>query len=181
MSITSIVKAIRAGEVIIIPTDTVYGLVCDASNEKAVEKIFRIKNRDKNNPLPIFVKDIGMAKSFAYVSNEQEKVIEKSWPGAVTFVLKAKPGLSPVVYKNDTIALRAPNYDLIQQILKEFKKPLAQTSANISGQPASTKVKEVLKNFSEKDVLIIDEGDLPDNRPSTIIDLTSNSINILRK
>lgn len=173
--------ALESGAVLVLPTDTVYGLVCDASNKKAVSSIFTIKNRDKKNPLPIFVKDIEMAKEHAEISREQEKILKKSWPGAITFILPAKKKLSPLVYKDKTIAMRMPDYELIGQIFNEFNRPLAQTSANISGHPATTDVKEAVKYLGSENLIIIDAGYLPDNKPSTIVDLIENKNKILRK
>ena len=184
-NIEKIITALKNGPVLVLPTDTVYGLVCDAKNEKAVEKIFEIKERNKSKPLAVFVKDLKMAKEYAEISKEQEVVIKKSWPGAVTFILKSKNievgPLSALVYGEGTIGMRAPDYDLIKNIFSEFSSPLAQTSANISGNPATTKTSEVLNELSDKDVIIVDAGDLPSARPSTIIDLTQNIVKTLRK
>jgi len=183
-NIKEIVTALKNGAVLVLPTDTVYGLVCDATNKKAVKKIFDIKKRNKLKPLPVFMKDIKMAKKYSFMGKEQEKFLKDNWPGAVTVVLKRKKGLSPLVYKNDTIALRQPNYKLIIEITKIFKKPLAQTSANISNFPATTKIREVLgqfKNQKNQPDLIIDAGNLKKNKPSVIIDLTKDNIKILRK
>jgi len=184
-NLEEIVSVIKKGGVVVLPTDTVYGLVCDAGNNQAIEKIFEIKKRDKNKPLPIFVEDIKMAKTLAQIDENQERVLGKSWPGAVTFVLEAKdPLLSPLVYKNNTIAMRAPNHGLVKEIFKKFKKPLAQTSANISGQPALTKINEIIEDFSKSLMqpdLIVDAGNLSEKNPSIIIDLTKEKNNILRK
>jgi L-threonylcarbamoyladenylate synthase len=183
-NIKEIIAALKNGAVLILPTDTVYGLVCDAKNEKAVEKIFKIKKRNITKSLPVFVQDIKMAKKYAVISKIQEKNIKEKWPGAFTFVLKGKKGLSPLVYKNNTIALRQPDYKMITGITRAFKKPLAQTSANISNYPATTKIKEVIKYFRDKKTqpdIIIDADNLKKNKPSVIIDLTKNKIKILRK
>jgi L-threonylcarbamoyladenylate synthase len=178
--ISEIVEYLKQGRILICPTDTVYGFICDAENNEAVEKIFELKNREKNKPLPVFVENIKMAEDFAVISDEQKETLKKNWPGAVTYVLDAVPGLSEMVYKNNTIAMRIPNYDLVIKILKNFKKPLAQTSANISGTEATTKIKDVLSQFFGTDIVIIDSGDLPDTKPSTIIDLIDNN-KVIRK
>ena len=180
-NISEIITFLNEGKVLVLPTDTVYGFVCDASNEKAVERIFEIKKRDKAQTLPVFVKDIEMAKSYAKIDSRQEKIIKKIWPGAVTYVLDGKMGLSPLVYKNSTIALRAPNYSLVQEVLEKLGKPLAQTSANISGKPATTKISDILEQFSDSDVIIINAGNLPENKLSTIIDLTDTNSKVIRK
>jgi L-threonylcarbamoyladenylate synthase len=194
-NLNEIISALENGAVLVCPTDTVYGLVCDAMDEKAVEKIFKIKGREKNKPLPIFVRDLEMAMEFAEINNDQKYIIEKEWPGNKTYVLHAKGNkLSPLVYKEGTVAMRAPNYDLIKDIFsahdgshsagERFSKPLAQTSANISGVSATTKIKEVIKKFERQSIqpdIIIDAGDLVENNPSTIIDLTDNNIKVIRK
>ena len=133
--IKEVAKAIKNGQVVVCPTDTVYGLVCDATNKKAVEKIFKIKKRPKAKPLPIFVKDIKMAKKFAKIDKKQEIFLRKVWPGAVTVVLKSR--------KKGTIGIRISNNELVLDLVKHIG-PLAESSANISGKPASKNIKEFL-------------------------------------
>ena len=176
--------SIKKGGVIVCPTDTVYGLLCDATNKKAVEKIFEIKKRDRSKKFPIFVKDIGQAKEIAFLNEKQERILRESWPGRITFVLKGKEGkLSFLFSVDNTIALRIPKHNLVNKILEKTGKPLAQTSANISGEPAPTKIREVINHFKDEENqpdLIINAGNLPENKPSTIIDLTEDKIKTLR-
>lgn len=179
-----LISALKNGAVLVLPTDTVYGFVCDASNKKAVKKIFDIKNRDKSKPLPVFVGNIEMAQKYANINEKQEVFLRSNWPGAVTVVLQGKTGLSPFVYKNNTIAMREPDYSLVLEIINAFGGPLAQTSANISDNGATTKIKEVLENLKGRKYqpdIIVEAGDLQENKPSTIIDLTENKNKILRK
>lgn len=174
---------LEEGKVLVIPTDTVYGLVCDASNEEAVDKIFQIKKRDKSKSLAVFVRNVKMAEKHAFINHNQKVFLGINWPGQITVVLKAKKGLSKLVYKNDTIGLRQPKYKLIEEILKSFKKPLAQTSANISGEGAPTRIKDVLEQFENTDIqpdIIVNVGDLPENKPSKVIEYIGNKINVLR-
>lgn len=192
MQILKIVKVIREGGVVVCPTDTVYGLVGDATNKRAVEKIFKIKKRPKNKPLPIFVKDIKMAKELAEISKKQEKFLKKIWPGKTTVVLKsqitnyksqANPKFKIYGINKKTIALRIPNYGLLLDLVKQLSRPLTGTSANVSGQPASGEIKKVLKQFENKKYqpdLIIDEGNLSKSKPSKIIDLIVFPPKILR-
>jgi len=183
-NVVEMVAALKNGAVLVLPTDTIYGLVCDATNNEAVERIFNIKKRDKSKTLPVFIENIEMAKEYAVISKKQQDFLEKNWPGAVTVVFKKKDGLSPLVYKDDTIALRQPNYKLILEVIELFKRPLAQTSVNISNDPPLEKIGEIISYFTgQKDQpdLIVDAGDLTKNKPSAIVDLTKNKINILRK
>ena len=181
-----IIKAIEEGKVVIYPTDTIYGLLADAASEKAVEKIFRIKKRPKNKALPVFVKDIRMAKKLAFIDKEKEIFLKKVWPGKITVILKArKSNLVKAVFgRGASIGLRIPDYDLINELLEKINKPLAETSVNISGKPASVKVKEILNQFKDRKNqpdLALNVGDLPENTPSTVIDFVGKRPKILRK
>ena len=175
--VQEVVKSIKDGQVIVCPTDTVYGLIDDATNKKAVSKLFKIKKRPTKKSIPIFVKDIKMAKRFAKINKKQEGFLRKVWPGAVTAVLKSKKG-------KDTTGIRIPNYKLILILINKLNLPLAETSANMSGKPASTKIKEVLKQFKNQKYqpdLVLDAGNLKKSRPSTVIDLTVLPPKILRR
>lgn len=173
---------IKTGKIIVCPTDTVYGLIADVINKKAVEKVFKIKKREGQKPLPIFVKDLKMAKRFAYCNKKQEKFLKQIWPGKVTVVLKRKKTHLYGVNKK-TIALRIPRYKLVNDLLKKLNLPLTGTSANISGKPASIKIKEIVSQFKNQKYqpdLILDAGNLKPSKPSAVIDLTARRFKILR-
>ena len=178
------VGIIKNGGLVVIPTDTVYGLLADARNKKAVEKIFKIKKRSKMKPIAIFVKDIKTGKKYAFNDRKQEEFLKKNWPGKITVILKSKNNLSEgVMAKNKTIGIRIPDCKLVNLLLEKMNFPLAQTSANISGGEATTKIREVLEQFAGKRItpdLIIDAGDLSNNRPSKIVDLTQEKPLIIR-
>ena len=147
-TINKAIESIKKGEVIVCPTDTVYGLIADATNEKAVEKVFKIKQRPKEKPIPIFVKDLKRAKRLVEIDKEREKILKKIWPGKVTVVLKKREKIEVVGVAKKTIALRIPNYKLVNILLSKLNRPLTGTSANISGKPASTKSRA--SNWSSK-------------------------------
>jgi L-threonylcarbamoyladenylate synthase len=178
------IQSIKEGKVIICPTDTVYGLICDATNKKAVGKLFKIKKRPKEKPIPIFVKDIRTAKNLAYINKSQEKFLKKVWPGEMTTVFKRKNELPKILFgKAKTIGFRIPKYKLVNELLKELDYPLAETSANISGGPAPTEIKEVLEQFKSQKYqpdLVIDAGNLLKSKPSIVLDLTIWPPKILR-
>jgi len=178
------VKFIKKGKVLICPTDTVYGLIADATNKKAVEKLFKIKKRKPKKPIPIFVKDIKMAKKLAVIDKKQEKFIKKVWPGKVTVVLERKKGQNLYGLDRKTVAIRIPNYRFLNILLEKLNRPLTGTSANISGYPASTKIEKVIEQFKNKKMkpdLILSDGNLKPSRHSAIIDLTGKKQKILRK
>ncbi len=158
-------KVIKSGGVVIFPTDTVYGFIARADSKKAVEKIFKIKKRLKTKPLAVFVKDIKMVKDLAEVSRGQIKIIKKYWPGKYTFVLKSKIK-NKLITKNNTIAVRIPDYKYLNILLKKLNKPLVQTSVNISGQSNLSKISDIIKKFNNLDVLVVDGGNLKKSKPS---------------
>ena len=176
------VEIVRKDGVVVFPTDTVYGLLADATNKKAVEKIFKIKGRQKGKWLPVFVKDLKSAKNISKIDKKQERFLRSVWPGKTTAVLKRKKGTKIYGVDKDTIALRIPNYALLNKLLERINKPLAQTSANISGKKPLNDVKEIIKQFEkEKPDLIISVGKLKSTKPSKVIDITGFQAKILRK
>jgi L-threonylcarbamoyladenylate synthase len=164
-SLKSAADCIRKGKVVIFPTDTVYGFIADASNKKAVNKIFSIKKRQKGKPLPVFINNIKKAKELAAISKNQEEILKKHWPGKTTFIFKKKNG-------KKTIALRTPDYRFLNILLRKMDKPLVQTSVNISGKPVLNKIDDIIEEFGDKVDLIIDTGNFPKRKSSKIIDLT---------
>lgn len=178
------VLALKKGKVIICPTDTVYGFLADGSNKKAVEKIFKIKKRAKSKPLPVFIADFKIAKELAIINIRQEKILRRYWPGKYTFVLNRKPGAKLFGVDQNTIALRIPKYNFLNDLLKKINIPLVQTSVNISTKPALIRIEDIVKEFENqknKPDLIISSGRLPNTKASTIIDLSKYKIKILRK
>jgi L-threonylcarbamoyladenylate synthase len=176
-------ESIKQGKVIVCPTDTVYGLICDAKNKKAVRKIFKIKKRSFQKPISIFIKDLKMAKKFAQIDKKQEMFLKKYWPGKTIAILKATKIRFPrgIVCQWGKIGLRIPKHKLLNELLNKFNGPLAQTSANISGKPVPATIKEILKQFDKKyqPDISIDAGKLS-GKSSKVIDLTISPPKILR-
>lgn len=179
--INTVVDFLNNGGVVICPTDTVYGFLADATNKKAVDKIYKIKKRPKSKPLPLFVKDLKMAEGLAVINEKQNKIIKKYWPGKYTFVLIRQKRIKLYDGAKDTIALRMPRYNFLNNLLKKIKKPLVQTSVNISGQAAMLKISDIISQFDRLNILILDAGNLKKSKPSKILDLTGDKIKFLRK
>ncbi len=182
--IETALQLIKEGKVIICPTDTVYGLICDATNMKAVKGLLKIKRRPKNKPIPIFVKNLKMAKKFAKIGKNQGKILKEVWPGKVIAVLKVK-GRFPkgIVCQRGKIGLRIPKYKLLNKILNKFKGPLAQTSANLTGKLTPAAIEDILNQFENKKYqpdMAIDAGRLS-GKPSKVIDLTAQPFKVLRQ
>jgi len=169
-------KMLVDGEILIFPTDTVYGLLANAGNKKAMERIFAIKKRKTFKPLPFFISSIETAKKLAKISPKKEAFLEKAWPGKITVVLEKRGG-------EGTIGLRIPDYFLLNQVLEKTKMVLTATSANISGQFDSGNIEKIIGQFKQERIkpdIVIDAGDLPFSKPSTVVDLTGQRPKILR-
>ena len=175
--------SLKRGQVLICPTDTVYGLIANAKDKKAVRKLLLIKKRwDK--ALPVFIKDLKAAKKLAKINKNQEIFLKKFWPGKVTAVLQKRSRIKIFDGGQNKIGLRVPNNVLINNILKITNLPLIGTSANISGQESSYKIKEVVKQFEKQKIkpdLVLDAGNLKKSKTSTVIDLTLKNIKVIRK
>jgi L-threonylcarbamoyladenylate synthase len=184
--IEEVVKSIKKGQVVICPTDTIYGLIADATNEEAIKKILEIKKREDQKPLPIFIRNVKVAETATQISKKQQQFLVKVWPGKVTVVFKKRKSCNlPRVIsgRTGTIGLRIPNHKLVSILLKKINKPLIGTSANISGRPGSTEIEKVLNQFKNQKLqpdLVIDAGNLKLSKPSAIVDLTRSEPKILR-
>lgn len=172
------------GESIIIPTDTIYGLACDALNERAIEKLLKIKERDRQKGLPIFVNSIEMARRLAYIDKKKKEFLHKIWPGQVTVVVYAKDIIPRAATGGrETVALRMPDYKFVLDLISSFEKPITGTSANISGNEPIRSAADAASQWKNKKTapaLIIDGGELINTEPSTIVDITGTSPIILR-
>jgi L-threonylcarbamoyladenylate synthase len=177
-------KEMLAGGTVVFPTDTVYGLGCDATREAAIEKILRIKKSKKSRPFSVIVRDLAMLKKIAFVDRKLERALQLVFPGAITVILEKKYNLPEILTARErTIGVRIPDYKLTHWLSENMGRPYVATSANISGEPATTKIGEVLKYFEknyDKPDLILDGGDLKYSEPSTILDLTGPKPKIVR-
>jgi L-threonylcarbamoyladenylate synthase len=175
-------KLLRAGEVVALPTETVYGLAANALDEKAVTKIFQIKGRPANNPIIVHVANVEMAKScvkkFPVVA---EKLAKAFWPGPLTLVLpRAEKIPATVTAGGETVGVRWPSHPFIQAVIRECHFPLAAPSANLSNRVSPTNAEHVRKQLGEKVPLIVDGGQSQVGIESTVLDLTKSPPEILR-
>jgi L-threonylcarbamoyladenylate synthase len=180
-----IVKIIKAGGVIVFPSDTIYGLICDATNKKAIANLFKIKARNYQKPVSIFLSSISQAKKFVQINKKQEKFLKRVLPGKLTIILKAKYKFPKgVIGQNNGIGVRIPNYKPILSLLKKTNVPLSATSANVSDLSGSGNLQKIINQFKKRKNqpnLIVDIGILKKSKPSTVIDLTGGELVILRE
>lgn len=173
---------LRAGEVIAFPTETVYGLGADATNEKAVMKIFQAKGRPADNPLIVHVANKEQAINLIkHLPPHAEKLMDHFSPGPITFVLKSNGKVvSSVTGGLDTVGIRIPDHPVALQLLEKSNVPLAAPSANISGKPSPTTAQHVLDDMEGKIAGVIDGGPAKGGIESTVIDCTKEKPVILR-
>lgn len=178
-----VAAVIRRGGVAAVPTDTVYGLVCDAAEAAAVQRMFAMKARPQERAFPVFVRDVAMARRYAYISDAKARFLERVWPGAVTVIFHHKEQLPPALTGGkDTLGLRMSAHPLVAALLDRLHVPLAQTSANISDMPAAAAAEDAAAYFRgrpDAPDLIVDGGVLPGSS-STVIDCTGDSPLVLR-
>lgn len=169
-------------KIIAFPTDTVFGVGALIDDEIAIEKIFELKHRDYSKPLAILASSI--EDILPYVKDVSEDVMElmqKYWPGALTIIFKKQDNVSSKITSGfKTIAFRIPNCKISLDILKQTG-PLATTSVNISGETPLNTFEEIKKHFNNKIDYIVCENVASSNVSSTIIDVTTNEIKIIRQ
>jgi L-threonylcarbamoyladenylate synthase len=178
-----IVDFLKKGKVIVYPTDTIYGLGCLASNVKAVKKIYRLKNREKNKPFLVLISDFKMLSEYFQVGKKQLAYLRKVWPGKFSVILDKKRGLlNDVSAGLSSMAVRLPKSDFLTKMIKELKEPIVSTSVNTSGEKHLESLNNLSAYFSKiKPDLAIDAGALK-GKPSRLVDLrNAEKIVVLRK
>ena len=181
--ITMVGEQLRAGKIIVFPTDTVYGLGCDPFNINSIQKIYSIKKRQLNMGLPVLINSIESIKHFAVINPISEKIIDKFWPGQLTIILEKHDKVPKLLTGDkDTIAIRYPDNSITISLIKELKVGgIVGTSANISGEKSPTNVKQAISQLGNRVDYYIDGGESEKKVPSTIIDLTNNKLKLIRK
>jgi L-threonylcarbamoyladenylate synthase len=170
---------IKNGGLAIVPTDTVYGIICDGKNLTSKQNIFNLKGRTVNKTLIGFVENLQSAEKFAYLPENFLDFIKNKWPGKNTFVLKSKVNLTYLSTTQNTIGLRIPDFQLINKLNKKIEI-IASTSANISGEKSASCLDEISKKIKEGVDICIDAGKIY-GKASSVWDLTGEKPIILRK
>ncbi|NOU17904.1 MAG: threonylcarbamoyl-AMP synthase [Bacteroidales bacterium] len=182
--ISRVVGVLRNGGIIIYPTDTVYGLGCDITNQKAVEKIIRLKGlKAKEAHFSFICSDLGHIADFAKVDNPTFKLMKKNLPGPFTFIL---PGLNKVpdyfISKRKTVGIRIPSNNIPIEIVRELGNPILTTSIKDDDDVVEyTTDPELIHERYQNLVDIVIDGGYGDNTPSTVVDCTSDEPEIVRE
>jgi L-threonylcarbamoyladenylate synthase len=173
-------RVVARGGLVVLPTDTLYGVGCDPFNASAVEALFKAKGRGRDLPLPVLVhtwrQAIGLVED---VTEQARSLIAELWPGPLTIVFRESPGIGwDLGYSRGTVAVRMPKQDFALALI-ERTGPLAVTSANRSGQPAASSVDVIVRDLPDVDVFF-DAGEASGGPASTIIDLSGPRPRLLR-
>ncbi len=182
-SIAEAARLLRDGQLVAFPTETVYGLGGDATNDRAVAAIFEAKGRPQFNPLISAVLDAAAARKLVLWNQTAEKLAARFWPGPLTLVLPRRPG-SPISLLAtaglDTVAVRAPSHPVAQALIRATDRPITAPSANRSGAASPTRAEHVAESLGDRVPLILDGGPCLVGVESTVLDLTTATPTLLR-
>ena len=176
-------RLVRGGELAAFPTETVYGLGGDATDERAVARIFEAKGRPRFNPLIVHVPDLAAAERLALFDDRARAAARQFWPGPLTLVLKrrAESGLSLLASAGlDTVALRVPAHPVAQALLRAAGRPVAAPSANRSGRVSPTTAAHVAAELGDRTAVILDGGPTQIGLESAVLDLSGAAPILLR-
>lgn len=174
-------QLLRAGELVCYPTDTVYGIGAIATNEEAVRRLYAVKGRSPDKPLPLLIASSLEAMEIADIPPVANQLITRFWPGALTIVFKKLPTFhSAALAKQQTVALRVPDHDLVIDLIRTVRQPITGTSANRAGARAPVSAAEVGFGLGDLVALVIDGGRTPGGKESTVVDVSGGSPTIVR-
>lgn len=169
---------------IVFPTETVYALACDITNQDAVNKLYQIKQRSLDKPFAVLMSGVAMADSYVDISESSRDFIEQYSPGPMSYVLPLKDEVKIVesMTKNKTLAIRIPLHDVALDILNAYGKPLVGTSVNLSSEKSAASVDEISDAMKQKiDFIFEGDGSGVSGISSTLVDLCGGDIRILRQ
>jgi len=181
------VQALKQGKAVVYPTDTSYGLAVDATNLKAIGRLYQIKEREAGQPVHIIVPSIAYAKKIAKWDKMAEKLAKKFWPGPLTLVLRLKINdlrLNRLSAGTKFIGLRYPNNRIALDLAKHLKRPITTTSANVRSGGDNFDIKNIINQFKDKKHkpdIIINAGKLPKRKSSTFVKVNKDRVQVLRE
>jgi len=177
------VAALKRGEVIVYPTETLYGLGADSLNLDAVEKVFQLKGRDPQTPIPVLVADREMLGALVdEIPALAKKLMAKFWPGPLTLVLPARRDVPrPLLNSSGAVGVRISSQPIATELVRALGHPLTATSANPSGLTPARTVQQAKNYFAGEIEVFIDAGELTSKSGSTVVEIGNNAITIIRE
>jgi len=180
IELSKAIEALQNGDIVVYPTDTLYAFGVDIHNKDAVRKVFEVKKRPLDNPLPVAVSDLAYIEKIAFVSGIARDLAEQFLPGPLTMILNKKNVILDVITGGlDNVAVRIPDNDIALELLSRYG-PLTVTSANVHGKEVPDIISDIKMQFNSDDVAVyLDYGKL-NGLPSTIVDMTASKPRIVR-
>ncbi len=184
IDLTEAIEVLHRGEILIYPTETLYGLGVDFENEAAIQKLKYLKGRDPTKPISLLIPSREWLKKLVQeISPKLLKLIDKFFPGKLTIVLPASSIVPGALHGNSGwIGIRMSSHPLAQKLVQEYGRPITTTSANPSGEEGSQTLAQITEYFRDiPGVYLLTGGDLPPSRGSTVVQVDGNSLKLLRE
>lgn len=181
-AIAETAEYVEAGQLVCLPTDTVYGVGCHAFNETAIRQLYAIKQRPLDKAIPILIADFSdLPKVTSHLPNLARSLTNQHWPGSLTIIVPKHPNVPDLLSADDTIAVRVPDHNVVRTVIRMAGGAMAMTSANISGQPPAQTAEEVLGYLNGLVTAVLDAGAAPMGQASTVVDCTGTKPIVLRE
>lgn len=176
-------KILAQDGIVIFPAACLYGVAANALSDTAVEKVFSLKQRPRNNPILVLIHDIAMLKDLvSQIPKAAEILMDSFWPGRLTIVFKAAPQISPLLTaRTGKIGIRMPGHPVARALARSVKFPITGTSANLSGRPGAASPADLPPEMIEAADLVLDAGPVQGGTGSTIVDVTGSCPKVLRE
>lgn len=175
------VQVLRDGGIVAYPTDTLYGLAVDPRSPAAVQKLLDLKGRDAGHALPLIAVDLEQAERVAVFDDRARRLAQEFWPGPLSLVLPAKPGLVGNVQAPDgSVAIRVPASEVAQALARGLGFCITATSANVTGDPPTSSPAVLIQTLGDRIDLVLEAGDSPGGAPSTIVDTRASAPRLVR-
>lgn len=179
--ISEVVEILQQKGIVVLPTDTVYGVMASIFNQEGQKAIYQLKNRNDRKPLILLSHDTDVLKQFVVFPKKIEKIIKDFWPGQLTLILPTTEIGKILTGGRDNLGVRIPNCKILLDIMKIHNLPLMSTSANISGKESAKDAKLALKYFKDEVNIIVDDGKCKFSFESTVIDMVKFPYVVIRK
>ncbi|MFB6265935.1 MAG: L-threonylcarbamoyladenylate synthase [Candidatus Nanohaloarchaea archaeon] len=178
-SIQEAANTVRSGGTVIYPTETCYGIGCDATNEETVKKVYALKDRPREKGLTVIVDGVETAEKYCYLTPDDRKIVDEFMPGPLTLVAEKKENVPDLL--NSDFAFRIPGSGAAREIAERSGVPVVATSANVSGKGSNYSVDSIDDGLVEDVDLVLDAGELEERKPSTVTRLTGEGLKVYRE